>query len=324
MTKQNKTFLFPMGFDSWPEPYLEHFFRQGKRRKNKQIYMDSYHQSFAEDVEIYAFPPKLNSRDWQLSLQNDDDIIYKAFCRNCSHYCDRDMSEFFKSKLRELFYESKIGLEIFIKNGEVSFFQFSARSLRFSWLRGKYYQKFPKNKAKYINSTLQNNFPEDGQKQIYFDKDDFFILRAPKIFLKKFPKFALRSCMLGSVNFAETHINCQKHGVQFDGIKEEKLFHKRMFADVGCGRFESSEDITEYYFLYSQLKRAYFCAKVREEFVEQMNSLLSIVCKRLGRPENKFVITGLISSNEYLQITKDFSKGQISFEEVINKIFNNK
>lgn len=324
MMKQNKTFPFPMRFDLWPEPYFERFLRQKKRRKNTRVYMDSYHQCFIEDVEMYAFPPQLDSRDWQLSLQNDDDIIYKAFCRNYGHYCDRDVSEFFKSKLRELFYESKIGLEIFIKNGEVAFFQFPARSLRFSWLRGKYYQKFPKDKAKYINSPLQHKFPEDRQKQIYFDKEDFFILHAPKIFLKKFPKFALRSRMLGLAKLEETHINCQKHGVLFEGIKEEKLLHRGMFADVGCGRFERTEDITEYYYFYRLLKMAYFSAKVREEFLEQMNLLLDVVCKKLNRPNNKFVISGLISSDEYIETAIKLANDQISFEEVINRIYNNK
>lgn len=322
--KQNKTFPFPMRFDLWPEPYFERFLRPGKNRKAEQIYMNTYRQCFIEDVEMNVFPPRLTGRDWQLSLQNDDELIYKAFCRNDAYYCDRDMSDFFKNKLRELFSESKIGLEIITRNDNVSFSQFSARSLRFSWLRGKYYQKFPKDKEKYINSPLQQNFPTDGQRQIYFDKDDFFILHAPKIFLKKFPKFVLRSRMLGLADLAETHINCQKHGVLFEGIKEEKLLHQGMFADVGCGRFERTEDITEYYYFYRQLKMAYFFAKVREEFLEQMNLLLRVVCKKLNRPDNKFVINGLISSDEYLEIAIKLSNDQISFEEVMNRVYNNK
>ena len=317
MMKQNKTFSLPMKFDLWAEPYFERFLRSKKCRKREQIDINTSCYNFLEDIERYAFPPQSRNNDWQLSLQNKDDVIYNAFLGN-----DRNIGDFFKRQLRGLFYESKIGLEMYIKDDNVSFIQFPASTLRFSWVHGKYYQKFPKNK--HMNSLLQNNFPKDRQRRIYFNKEDFFVLRTPKILLKKFPKFAPRSRMLGLADFANIYINCQKQGIQFDGIKEEKLLDLGIFAGVGYKRFLGAEDITEYYYFYRLLKMAYFSAKVREEFLEQMNLLLDVVCKKLNRPNNKFVISGLISSDEYIETAIKLANDQISFEEVINRIYNNK
>ena len=53
-----------------------------------------------------------------------------------------------------------------------------------------------------------------------------------------------------------------------------------------------------------------------------MNLLLRVVCKKLNRPDNKFVIKGLISSDEYLETAIKLANDQISFEEVMNRVYN--
>ncbi|MDR1944882.1 MAG: hypothetical protein LBQ59_02050 [Candidatus Peribacteria bacterium] len=325
MTKLNKTFSFKTKDDLWTDSYYERFLSDESTNSVKNLMSTNiYRNFFEEDIVLYVFPQQINSQDWQLSLQSEDDVIKKLFCKNNSYYCDDYMAEFFRNKLKELLYESKIGLEIYTDEKEENhLIQFQARSLRFSLLRGKYYQKFPKNRDKYKNSLSYSHFPESGRKTIYFDKDDFFILYAPKIFLKTFPKLIKHSNMLILKDKAQIFTDCQEQNITFKCIEEKKLFQYRMFTNVGCGRMDGGNDITEYYYLYRSLKLAHFMAKVREEFIEQMNLLLKTVCKKLNRPPNKFIISGLASSTEYEDIEEKMRTNKISFEEVFNKINGN-
>jgi len=324
MSRQNKTFSFHVGFDLWSEEYYERLIMSSKKRLEKHSSINTYRHTFVEDVIGQAFPIQFSSRDYKIELENKDELLMRIFAGSRNYYSDKnDVCEFLRSKLNELFLYSRIGLEVIVKNDIVRLSAFPANSLRYSFLRGKYYQKLPSNINQYSAYCLTPSDIPNNLSKTYFNKDDFFILHTPSILLKILPKFAQRSNILDLRDLAGIVTECANSNIEFKWGYERKLLQYAMFSDV-CHRLDMHDDITEYYYLYRSLQMAWFAAKVREEMVDQINLLLKNICKKIKRPDNKFIITGLTSSDEYLEIMNKLYKNQISFDEVINKIFNKK
>ena len=315
-----KTLPFPTEPTIWNDLYFDT--RKTGKKRNKYKNMNTYRNSFMEDVVLRAIP-YLSSKNNYITLVPDNKIVKEAFFDEQDRYSGNFRS-FFERIFYDMFLYDRIALEITVDKGKLYIHTFPAKSLHYSWLRGKYYQKMPK-------SSQENRvemFPYEEYinkfKRTYFNKDSFFIIHTPKILLKSLPKFAERTNLIDTDNFVQNMITCRNLGITYNGIREQKLFKQRMFSNVGLGRLEEQQDITEYYYLIRQIRMALFAARVREDIISQLNKLLKRICIKLGCQEVQFATQDLVSSKQYLDIISKLKENKISFEEALNAVFNKK
>jgi len=294
----NKTFSFYASSDLWSD---------------ERSYQNRYLLCLIEDIESHAFPVKLNDRSPIVTLQNEDDKLLDLFTSE-----HNDIDNFFRNYFKDLICYKKIAFEIcssgIEKNIELRYFP--AQSLRYSFMKGKYYQNFHKN-TKFLGYI--DKFP----KRVYFNKDDFFIIKTPKIFLKTFSNFIIPSKILQKTENLDIFLKCREQCISENSIYEKTLFQHRIFSVVGRCRFNNQEYLTEYYDSWCYLKFAKFVAIAREDFMVQMNLFLKAICKKLKLQDNKFITNNIVSSSEYSEIETKLKKNEISFKEVVNKVFNN-
>ena len=315
-----KTVPFPIKPNIWNDLYFDN--SKSIRKTNKHRYMNTYRNVFMEDVVLRALP-YLSGKNNYITLVPDNKVVKEAFFNEQDRYSGNFRS-FFERILYDIFLYDRIALEITFDKGKLHIHKFPARSLHYSWLRGKYYQKMPKISQENRIELFPYEEYINKFKRTYFNKDNFFIIHAPKILLNSLPKFAERTNLIDSDNFVQNIITCRKLGITYNGIREQKLFKQRMFSNVGLGRLEEQQDITEYYYLIKQIRMALFAARVREDIIGQFNKLLKRICIKLKCQEIQFATQDLVSSKQYLDIISKLKENKISFEEALNAVFNKK
>lgn len=315
-----KTLPFPIKPNIWDDLYFD--ISKSAKKSVKHKYMNTYRDVFMEDVVSRSFP-YLSSNKNYISLVPDNKVVKEAFLNEKDRYSGNFRS-FFERVLYDMFLYDKIALEITLDKGKLHIHKFPARSLHYSWFRGKYYQKIPKISQKNRAELFAYEEHINKFKRVYFNRDNYFIIHTPKVLLKVLPKFAERTNMIDPDNFVQNMFACRSLGIAYNGIREQKLFKHRIFKDVGLGRLEEQKDITEYYYLIGHLRMALFAARVREDIMGQFNKLLKGICTQLDCQEVQFVTKDLVSSQEYLNIMDKLKVDKISFEEAINAVFNKK
>lgn len=316
-----KTLPFPIKPNIWDDLYFD--ISKSAKKSVKHKYMNTYRDVFMEDIALRAFPYLHGNKSNYISLTSDNKIIKNAFLNEQDRYSG-NFRTFFESVLYDMFLYDKIALEITFNEGKLHISKFPARSLHYSWIKGKYYQKMPKISQKNRAELFAYEEYINKFKRVYFNRDNFFIIHTPKVLLKVLPKFAERTNMIDPDNFVQNMFACRNLGIEHNMIREQKLFKHRIFRDVGLGRLEEQKDITEYYYLIRHLKMALFAARVREDMMSQFNKLLKGICTQLGCQEVQFVAKDLVSSQDYLDIMDKLKVDKISFEEAINAVFNKK
>ena len=315
-----KTLPFPIKPNIWDDLYFD--ISKSAKKSAKHRYMNTYRNFFMEDVVSRSFPYLSGNKNY-ISLVPDNKAVKEAFLNEQDRYSGNFRS-FFERVLYDMFLYDKIALEITLDKGKLHIHKFPARSLHYSWFRGKYYQKIPKISKKNRAELFAYEEHINKFKRVYFNRDNCFIIHTPKVLLKVLPKFAERTNMIDPDNFVQNMFACRNLGIAYNGIKEQKLFKHRIFKDVGLGRLEEQKDITEYYYLIRHIRMALFAARVREDIISQFNKLLKRICTKLGCQEIQFATKDLVSSQEYLDIIDKLKVDKISFEEAINATFNRK
>lgn len=316
--KNNKTFFFRPQSNLWPDSYYNF------SKKKKADYPNSDRHMFSEDIAMAAFPYRFRREKSVLKLEHENKALAQLFMRD-NHYSDLDFAlhEFMHLYLQELLHDKQIAFEI-VKdgNGNHRLVNFPVTSLRYSLWRGKYYQKIPRHRDKYLNTGFHCNIPKDD-KRTYFDKNDFFIISTPRILLKTIPSFMKRSKIATSAISAEKFIGFQQSGIPLDKFMyEEDLFRHRIYSCVGRSRIDKQERMTEYYYLLRLLRFYKFSAIIREDLVNQWNTALKTICKKLSQPDNKFVINDILSASDYSELETKLQRKEMTIKEVVDKILN--
>jgi hypothetical protein len=290
--KNSQIYYIPPDFwnDMYNDPYNYHY----NDPWNKNLQLHVHVTNLLRHIVECAFPLKYDNNILLpvITLASKDDTLLELFCEK-----DGNIDQSIRGYFDHLIYYKKMAFQIFLgSTKKCKLIYFPAKSLTYSFFKGKYYHKSLKSMERYcrIDEICKNK---------YFNKDKFFIIKMPKVFLRIFPA---------------VKVFWDIKPINENLVYEEKLFRRRIFSNISGGHIDNYY-LTEYYTYWSYLRFAETVAAAREDFMRQMNLFLKTLCNKLRLPDNEFIISNVLSSEDCCNMRMKLKHNKVSFREILDK-----